>query len=180
MTSHDNSDRNRLFADAWNGSRTPAFLKFKRDFAAGMGATFLHEDDYSLWQACSDTDQGGQGAGADPLPAGGQNGHVNAVRRRRRRQAKAFERVYAHMDDERIKEMLSALPDDDRRGVSAWQLVLAECDLGTTDLHIEDIRREFESCTIELHIGYSEESITNFSRLLNSVNTRLPQPHNVA
>ena len=96
MTSNDNSRSDRLFSDPWNGSRTPAFLKFKRDFSAGMGAMFLHEDDYSLWQACTDTDQGGQGAGADALPAAGQNGHANAVRRRRRRQAKAFERVYTH------------------------------------------------------------------------------------
>ena len=29
----------------------------------------MHEDDYSLWQALTDTDQGGQGAGADALPA---------------------------------------------------------------------------------------------------------------
>ena len=97
-------------------------MKFKRDFSAGMGATFLHEDDYSLWQACMDTDQGGQANGADQLPAQGQSGHANAVRRRRRRQMKAYERVYAHVDDERLKEMLSSLPEDDRRGVNAWEL----------------------------------------------------------
>ena len=105
MASKDDSPTNRLFTDPWNGSRTPAFLKFKRDFSAGMGATFLHEDDYSLWQACTDMDQGGQGQGADAMPAAGQNGFANAARRRRRRQAKTFERVYAHMEDERIKEM---------------------------------------------------------------------------
>ena len=69
---------------------------------------FLHEDDWSIWQACTDMDQGGQGQGADALPAQGQNGHANAVRRRKKRQAKAFERIYAHMEDERLKEMLDA------------------------------------------------------------------------
>ena len=82
MASKDDSPTNRLFTDPWNGSRTPAFLKFKRDFSAGMGATFLHEDDYSLWQACTDMDQGGQGQGADAMPAAGQNGFANAARRR--------------------------------------------------------------------------------------------------
>ena len=67
MASKDENSTNRLFCDSWNGSRTPAFLKFKRDFSAGMGATFLHEDDYSLWQACTDADQGGQANGADPV-----------------------------------------------------------------------------------------------------------------
>ena len=38
----------RLFTDApWNGSRTPGFMKFKRDFQAGADAMFLHEDDWA-------------------------------------------------------------------------------------------------------------------------------------
>ena len=58
--SRDDDDRSRkLFTDsAWNGSRSPEFRKFKRDFKAGANALFLHEDDYSVWQACIDTDQG--------------------------------------------------------------------------------------------------------------------------
>ena len=117
MSSHDNSEQDRLFCDPWNGSKTPGFRKFKRDFLTGMGATFMHEDDYSLESAVLDTDQGGQAAGADALPAQGQSGYANAVRRRRRRQAKAYERVYAHIDDERLKEMLDAIAANDRRAV---------------------------------------------------------------
>ena len=49
--SDDDNRRITLFSDRWNGSRTPGFLKFKRDFKTGMSAVFLHEDDYSLWQA---------------------------------------------------------------------------------------------------------------------------------
>ena len=69
----DDDDKSRkLFTDApWDGSRTPAFRKFKRDLHAGADAFFLQEDDYSILSAWLDTDQGGQGQGADPLPAQG-------------------------------------------------------------------------------------------------------------
>ena len=181
MSNDSEPKKDYLICEAWNGSRTPGFLKFKRDFMTGMSAIYLHEDDYSLWQACNDSDQGGQAAGADALPAQGQAGHLNAVRRRRRRQAKAFERIYKHIDDERLKEMLSALQvthqPNDRQAAVSWQLILTECDQGTNDLQIVDIRAEFENCTIELNIGYQEETITAYSRLLNSINTRLPANH---
>ena len=39
---------------------------------------------------------------------------------RKKRQAKAYRLVYKHVDDERIKELLDALPMDDRRGAEAW------------------------------------------------------------
>ena len=175
----DRDSNNKLFCEPWNGSRTPAgsTRTFKRDFKAQANALFLHEDDHSIWQAMTDVDQGRQGANADPMPAVGQNGHVNAVRRRRRRQAKAFERVYAHIDDERLREMLSDLPDDDRRGVNAWNLVLRECDEGTSDLEILATKSEFESATIESTVGYSEDTIIKFSRVLHSLNARLPDAH---
>ena len=84
MSTYDTDKSKQLICDPWNGSRTLGFLKFKRDFAAGMGAHFLHEDEYSLWQACIDTDQGGNAQGADPMPGANQNGHTNALRRRKR------------------------------------------------------------------------------------------------
>ena len=174
MSKEDERHSNRLFCDAWDGSRSLGFLQFKRNFKTGMSAHFNTEDDYSLWQACMDTDQGGGAAGADPMPAQGQNGHANAVRRRKRRHAKAFERIFAHMDNERIKEMLDALPDNGDRGHTAWQLVLRECDQGTTDLEILDTKAEFEKCDIEKSVGYSADTITAFARELNAINTRLP------
>lgn len=172
--SDDHSNSNRLFCDAWNGSRTPGFAKFKRDFETGADAMFLHEDDYSVWQACVDMDQGGGGTGADALPGAQQNGFANAVRRRKKRQAKAFERIFSHMEDERIKDMLHALPHNDRRGAEAWAMVLRECDQGTSDLEILDLKRDFQNSTIESEIGYSEETIIKFSRLLNSLNAKIP------
>ena len=168
----------KLFTEApWNGSRTPAFRKFKRDIQAGADAYFLHEDENSILQAWLDTDTGGQDPAADPLPAVGVNGHINAVRRRRRRQAKAFSILYNHIDDVRLREMLSAIPRGDRRGVEAWNLLIEECDEGTTDLQILAIRAEFETASIEKDVGYNEETVTFFARLLNSINSRLPLVH---
>jgi len=35
----------KLFTDApWNGTRTPAFRKFKRDFKVGANGMFLQDD----------------------------------------------------------------------------------------------------------------------------------------
>ena len=65
---HDDSASNRLFTDAWNGSRSPLFRKFKRDFSTAADAMFMAEDEYSIWQAMMGLDQGGSAAGADPLP----------------------------------------------------------------------------------------------------------------
>ena len=117
--SDDQNTKNTLFCDPWNGSRSSGFIKFKRDFKTGAEAMFLHEDDYSIYQCLTDLDQGGQGPGADQLPGQQQNGHANAVRRRKKRVAKAYQMIYNHTDDERLKEMLDALPSDDRRAASA-------------------------------------------------------------
>ena len=70
--------------------------------------------------------------------------------------------------------MLSDLPSDDRRGANAWALLLRECDQGTTDLEIIDLQAEFTTASIEQDIGYNEDTIIKYSRLLNSINARLP------
>ena len=66
----ENGDR--LLCDPWRGARTPEFRKFKRDFKASADALFLHEDDYSVWQAMADADQGGRAQNADALPGPNQ------------------------------------------------------------------------------------------------------------
>ena len=171
MSTENKRDENgdRLLCDPWRGARTPEFRKFKRDFKASADAMFLTEDDYSVWQAMADTDQGGQAQGADALPGPNQAGHANAVRRRSG-QKTAFKIVYKHIDNERIKEMLDALPDDDRRGAEAWKLVLNQCDLGASDLQMEEI--QFESASISADVGHQEETMTIFARVLNSINSR--------
>ena len=112
-STHGNDSRGpRTYCEPHDGARSPNFLAFKRNFKTGSSAHFLSEDDYSIWQACQDSDQGGNAAGADPLPGPQQAGYANAVRRRKKRQAQAFERVYAHTDDERLREMMDAIPDN--------------------------------------------------------------------
>ena len=170
----DDSRAGSLICDAWNGSRSPLFLKFTRDFKTGADAIFLHEDDYSIWQAMKGTDQGGPAPGADQMPAQGQNGFANANRRRKKRQAKAFAVVYKHIDDERIREMLDGLPENGQRGTDAWSMIERECANGTSDLEILDYQRSFQNATIELLVGYCEDTIIMFSRELNAINVRLP------
>ena len=86
-----------------------------------------------MWQAVYGTDQGGDQPNAPALPAQGQNGHLQAVRRRAKRQKKAYELVFNHIDNERLKDMLDDLPDNGDKGRAAWLLILAECDLGTAN-----------------------------------------------
>ena len=84
MDSDTRRDNKLLTETPHDGSRTPKFIKFKRDFQAGADAWFLHDDDYSIWSACDDSDQGGLKPGSDAMPGPNQNGYANCVRRRRR------------------------------------------------------------------------------------------------
>ena len=145
----DDSRGLRLYTTRWHGGRDARFHIFRRDFAAGAEAEFLHEDDYSILEAVNDTDQGGGDPNAPAMPANGQAGHAAAMRRMRKRQAVAFYRVYSNIEDERLKEMMNALPHDGRRGTAAWQLLIRECSPGQSDLEFSLIRAEFEQSTID-------------------------------
>lgn len=48
---------------------------------------------------------------------------------------------------------------------------------GTTDLDICDVCAEFEKVSILSSVGYTLETITNFARHINALNTKLPQAH---
>jgi hypothetical protein len=174
--SRDRDDENngpRLICSLWNGSRSPLFAKFRRDFSTATDAIFLQDDDSSVWSAMDDSDQGGGKPGAERMPGG--TGLLNAQRREKKRHKKAFSLIYQHIDDDRLKEMLEALPNTNRRGTLAWQLIERECANGTSDLEILEYRLEFQQCTIESDVGsYSEETILKFSRVLISLNSRLP------
>ena len=164
----------RLYCNTHDGSRTTTFIKFKREFETGASAHYLNDDDYSIWQVLDDTHQGGNGATAPALPAAGAAGHAAATRKHKKRINVAFERVCSHIDDDRLREMMHALPADDRRAYDAWQLVLRNCDQGTTDLNLQAIEDAFVEASIEKTVGHSLESITKFSKHLASLNARMP------
>ena len=74
-------------------------------------AEFMRDDEYSIGDTIMDVDQGGQAVGATAMPSAAQTGHVGAMRRRKVRVNKAFGRIYQHINDRRIREMLNALPE---------------------------------------------------------------------
>ena len=174
-TNHDHDAKGpRLYCNPHDGSRSTSFLKFKREFRTGASAHYLNDDDYSVWQVFADTHQGGNAPGAPAIPGNGVAGHAAAVRKHTKRVNVAFERIYSHMDDDRLREMMDALPADDRRAYEAWQLVLRHCDQGTTDLNLQSIEDLWIESTIEKTVGHSAESITKFSKHLSSLNARMP------
>ena len=110
--SDESKSRISLVCAPHDGSRSPAFLKFQRDFRAGTQAEFVKDDEYSVWQALNDIDQGGNDPNAPPMPGG--NALAPAQRKRLRRQALAYKMAYAHIDDERIREMEKVIARGDR------------------------------------------------------------------
>ena len=162
----------KLICTPWNGSRSPEFKKFQRDLLAGAHAIFLQDDDESVGLAMEDLDAGSP---TNALPGQAQAGYLNAKRRETRRQAKAYHLVYQHTDNERLREMFDALPKNGRRGAAAWALLVAQCDQGASDLYVLDHKKDFGAATIEGEIGLKQDSIIEFSRLIISINARLPQ-----
>ena len=68
MSNETNNARNKMLCDPHDGSRSPKFLKFCRDFKAAMSGQFTDKDDMdSLWRAMTGTDQGGQDGRALPI-----------------------------------------------------------------------------------------------------------------
>jgi hypothetical protein len=136
MASEKTDDKHgpRMYTTPHDGSRSPAFISFHRNFRVGARAHFLPEDDSSVWSALEDTHQGGQAQGAPALPAQGQAGYAGAIRKYIKRIAVAFQMVYLHFDDEDMRATMDALPDDDRKARAAWLYALACCENGTSDL----------------------------------------------
>ena len=159
---------------AHDGSKTHTFRVFKEIFLVNASAEFMRDDEYSIGDTIMDVDQGGQAAGATAMPSAAQTGHVGAMRRRKVRVNKAFGRIYQHINDRRIREMLNALPRDDRLARDAWLLVLRMCDTEPTDLNVQEFEREWAQSTIENTVGYQLETITLFVKILNSIDARMP------
>ena len=45
----NNNNNSKLRCDLHDGSRSPSFLKFCRNFKTAMKAEFLKDDDFCLW-----------------------------------------------------------------------------------------------------------------------------------
>ena len=145
MSSTDQNTSNTLFTSSpFDGIKGQRWHQFVQAFKAGAAAEFLGEDDESIWDACTDVDTGGNGVGATAMPTAGA-ALARAQRMRKKRQAKAYKLVYKHVDDERIKELLDALPMDDRRGAEAWALLVSQCKPDEDDLSNMTIRSEWQS-----------------------------------
>ena len=174
MSSTDENKSNTLFTSSpFDGVKGQRWHQFEQAFKAGAAAEFAGEDDESMWDACIDIDTGGNGTGATPMPAAGA-ALAKAQRLRKKRQAKAYKFVYRHVDDERIKELLNALPMDDRRGAEAWALLRSQCKPDQDDFSTMTIRSEWHNATIEKDVGYSINTITEWQRLLVGINAKLP------
>ena len=174
MSSTDQNTSNTLFTSSpFDGIKGQRWHQFVQAFKAGADAEFCHEDDDSIWEACIDIDTGGNGTGATPMPTAAA-ALEKAERKRKKRQARAYKLIYKHIEDERIKELLDALPRDNRRGAEAWALVVSQCKPDEDDLSHMTIRSEWTAATIEKDIGYSVSTITEWQRLLVGINAKLP------
>ena len=72
MSSTDQNTSNTLFTSSpFDGIKGQRWHQFVQAFKAGAAAEFLGEDDESIWDACTDVDTGGNGAGATAMPAAG-------------------------------------------------------------------------------------------------------------
>ena len=147
MSSTDQNSSNTLFTSSpFDGIKGQRWHQFVQAFKAGADAEFCHEDDDSIWEACIDIDTGGNGTGATPMPTAAA-ALEKAERKRKKRQAKAYKLIYKHIEDERIKELLDALPRDNRRGAEAWALVVSQCKPDEDDLSHMTIRSEWTAAT---------------------------------
>ena len=134
-----NNHKPRRYCDPHDGSRTHYWRVFERNFRVGASADFMREDEHSIWSVIDDTHQGGLAVGAPALPGHAQAGHAAAARRQTVRVAVAFARIYDHINNEHLREMMVALPNDMRRARAAWLLVLDNCSMGTSDLNVQAI-----------------------------------------
>ena len=119
-----------------------------------------------------------------PAQAGGAGGGVNpaftaATTKRQIRQGQAFQFLYESQTDENMRQMLSDLADTNPAELAgdAWDLVIRECDEPNDDLELSKMNLIWSGLTILNTVGYSESTITDFSRELNNTNSRRPANH---
>ena len=117
------------------------------------------------------TDEGGDVAppgAAAPLPIVG----APATRRRTKRAKFSFTYIYNHVTCPSLRKML--IDEAYNNGRLAWQLLVRECDEPTTDLELEDLKRNVRELTIISTVGCNEHSISKFRRVLSDENGKIP------
>ena len=153
--------------------RAADFKRLARPWLSGIYASA--QDDYNLWQATQGTDMGGDAAGAPPLPGG--PGLAAAAGKRSRRQNKGWTLlVNKFTENEKVKNMLLALPEGDvpapgggAQGIArrAWLLLEAQGTAPIDDEYINRVLTIFTTCAIVDTVGY---------KLGTVVQKKLPTP----
>ena len=104
-------DDDRMKMPTWDGERGVSFERFRRNVKAWTAGKYCHgNDDYSVWQAFTGTDQGGDDIanGAVAMPAGAALGP--AQRFRNRRQSESWSLACQMVPEESdIRQLLLAL-----------------------------------------------------------------------
>ena len=157
----------------YQGRKGVKWRTFDTDFGNAMMA---HDDeDASFEETMRGTDIGGDVYVAMLNPAGlAMYAPVTGVQTRRRvkRLRKLFSMLYKHIDEPRLREMISDQCGHDGR--AAFVLLDQHCSLAITDLESVAIDAEWERASIPFSIGVTLESITLFVRLINGLNSRRP------
>ena len=168
----------------WDGLRGVSWLEYDRNLRVPMSALYgSSTGNYSGWQACVGLDAGGDAPGAPLLPAGA--GALGAQTNRNKLQAKTYAKLVSTQDDQRVKNLLLALPPGDIpnptggpgfQGVGRRAYILLQVE-GLAPIDDEFINRKlviFNTASILSAVGYGLGSITLFNRYLNETVYLLP------
>ena len=161
----------------WDGSRGIAFERFVRLIRPILMGRFAGPtDDFSFWQAANGTDQGGDAAGAPMIPGGA--GAAGATGKRTRRSNKLYAMLIEVCEDEKIRNMLLALPDGDVpmpgggfQGIArrSWIVMVTHGQAPIDDEYTVRVKVIFNTVTILGSVGYDEGSIFKYQRYLSNL-----------
>ena len=171
----DDDDDAQVTWDCVRGITFERAKRLLRPWLSGIYASAT--DDFNLWQVLQGTDMGGDAVGAPALPLG--PGLAGAAGRRSRRQNKAWALlVNKFLENEKVKNMILALPDGDvpapgggARGIGrrAWLLIEVQGTAPIDDEYITRILAVFTTCNIADTVGYKVGTVTEFYRYLSNL-----------
>ena len=161
------------YFESWDGVRGITWERASRAARPWLSGVYVSAtDDFNVWDAAQGTDMGGDAPGAPAIPAG--PGQLGALGKRSRRQTKTWSILYRKFcDDEKIKNMLLALPPGDvpvaaggARGIGrrAWLLLESQGAAPIDDEYIERLLTIFANCTILETVGFKIGTVSFFYR----------------